>query len=133
MRPFTIVDDSVSCCRNGDVRACGSNIGACVKGQQTCVNGFWGECTGGSQPVEEICFNGKDDNCDGQMDEGCSIEETCYNGVRDANEDGIDCGDACNNTCGIPLGWMLIGAGIIIVIVVMLFLVLTGQIKFSSA
>ncbi len=35
-----------------------------------CVNGKWGSCLGGKVPTE-IC-NGKDDNCDGNIDEGLS-------------------------------------------------------------
>ena len=33
------------------------------------------ECTGATWPVEEICFNGLDDDCDGDTDEGCTSED----------------------------------------------------------
>jgi hypothetical protein len=53
-------------------RSCGSSVGACKPGIQTCTAGAWGTCTGGVGPVSEICGNGIDDNCDGRVDEGCT-------------------------------------------------------------
>jgi hypothetical protein len=35
------------------------------------VNGQWGACTGEVLPTAEICGNDKDENCDGNKDEGC--------------------------------------------------------------
>jgi hypothetical protein len=34
----------------------------------------WGLCGGGVEPVDEICNNGIDDDCDGDTDEGCVID-----------------------------------------------------------
>jgi MYXO-CTERM domain-containing protein len=50
----------------GLTRPCGSNLGVCTAGTETCVLGVWQGCTatGGST---ETC-NGKDDNCDGVID-----------------------------------------------------------------
>ncbi len=50
-------------------RPCGTNVGSCTKGTQTCVNGTWGACVGGIGPKTEVC-NGRDDNCNGVVDEG---------------------------------------------------------------
>ena len=61
-------------CTEGQTRPCGSNVGACIAGMRTCVNGQWSECTGGIGPSEETC-NGMDDNCNGQTDEVCECTE----------------------------------------------------------
>lgn len=52
-------------------------VGACRAGTQTCRAGRWGPCEGQVVPTLESC-NGKDDNCDGQIDE--SISRKCYTG-----------------------------------------------------
>lgn len=48
---------------------CGSDIGACVKGTQTCSAGGWGECGGDYVGPENETCNGIDDNCNGIIDE----------------------------------------------------------------
>jgi len=50
--------------------------GACKKGTQSCVDGFWQGCKGDVGPSAETC-NGKDDDCDGETDEG--VKSTCGN------------------------------------------------------
>src|SRR5437588_361505 len=62
--------DEGCACTDGALRLCGSNVGACRTGTQTCGRGAWGACTGGVTPGPETC-NGVDDNCDGLTDEGC--------------------------------------------------------------
>ena len=47
--------------------SCGINVGECKPGTTACVNGAI-VCQGGVQPQTETC-NGKDDNCNGQIDE----------------------------------------------------------------
>ena len=56
-------------CADGEKKACGSNIGECRSGERTCIGGQWGPCVGGNPPANEICDNGKDDDCDGVADE----------------------------------------------------------------
>ena len=65
-------------CHPGEVRGCYSgpkgteNRGICKPGRQVCqITAEWGVCQGQTLPSKEICKNGKDDNCDGKVDEGC--------------------------------------------------------------
>jgi len=62
-------------------------LGVCEAGSQQCVDGKWGECTGGTAPQPmEMCQGGGgtalDENCDGTADEGCNCtaDMSCYNG-----------------------------------------------------
>jgi hypothetical protein len=46
--------------------------GICRAGVELCVNGQWtGMCENEVKPEQEICGDGKDNNCDGAVDEGC--------------------------------------------------------------
>ncbi len=60
-------------CADGEKKPCGSNIGICKTGERTCVAGAWGDCVGGKGPEKEICNNGLDDDCNGQVDD-CYFE-----------------------------------------------------------
>ena len=99
--PATINDGTVTIriCLNGENKACGSSIGECSPGTQTCSDYHWGACEGETGPVAEVCDN-KDNDCDGNTDnihdttdpltQDCSVrhegicaqgEETCSAGV----------------------------------------------------
>jgi hypothetical protein len=139
-------------CNLGDTQSCGSNVGLCEEGSQTCnTNGNWEDCTGGINPTTETC-DGEDNNCDGTVDEGCTCtdgqnmvcgsnvglceegSQTCSGGVwgscigmigpiaeicedgEDQDCDGID--ESCNNqvclegqirNCGIGIGECVMG------------------------
>ena len=58
-------------------RSCGTDVGECVAGNETCSTGAWGACMGSVGPSTEICDN-KDNDCDGSVDDGivCS-NNTC--------------------------------------------------------
>jgi hypothetical protein len=62
-------------CESGESQACGSNVGVCRAGQQTCVRGEWGPCEGGRGPdAEETCDDLLDNDCNGAVDDGCGCE-----------------------------------------------------------
>ncbi|HAA59024.1 MAG TPA: hypothetical protein DCE42_29990 [Myxococcales bacterium] len=73
-------------CTDGDTQPCGDNTGTCTKGTQTCQNGQWGSCSGGVQPTAERC-NGKDDDCDGQIDN--QLDTNCYSGPSGTQGKGL--------------------------------------------
>jgi len=63
-----IIDEGVSCL-SGATRPCGTDVGECVAGTQTCLNGQWGAtCAGSVGPATEICTDNKDNNCNGFID-----------------------------------------------------------------
>jgi hypothetical protein len=107
-------------CKTGDRRVCGSNVGACRTGYQICRNGVWGPCEGNRAPVEEVCHDGLDNDCDGTTDEpDCVVSIKCVNGIKDEEEQGIDCGAFCNVPCpdytiwyiSAVMGSILLGVG----------------------
>ena len=60
-------------CTPGESSECGTNIGACRKGNRICTaNGTWSDCQGAVNPQPEICGNSLDDNCDGLVNNGCT-------------------------------------------------------------
>ena len=58
-------------CKEGQKRACGSDIGICEHGMSECINGKWGPCKGAKKPDPrgEVCGDGLDNDCDGEIDE----------------------------------------------------------------
>jgi hypothetical protein len=66
----TVVSGQI--CQDGEEQPCGySNEGECKLGKQLCQGGIWSQCFGDKGPVEEICFDNKDNDCDGTVDEEC--------------------------------------------------------------
>jgi hypothetical protein len=64
-------------CKSGETRACGSDVGNCKQGTQTCADQKWGECVGEVKPAAaDTCDEGDDANCDDKPNDGC----TCLNG-----------------------------------------------------
>jgi large repetitive protein len=85
-------DEGGCACLNGDARPCGSSVGTCTKGTQSCDAGAWGACVGATVPVAELC-DGKDNNCDGSIDDG----------FIDSELDGLpDCLDLDDDNDGDP-------------------------------
>ena len=55
-----------------------SGKGICKSGTQTCNNGNWGACVGEVKPEQAEFCNGKDDDCNGSVDE--NLVQDCYKG-----------------------------------------------------
>ncbi|TNE50739.1 MAG: hypothetical protein EP343_07065 [Deltaproteobacteria bacterium] len=51
--------------------------GLCKPGKQSCIGGQWGNCVGETKPEQELC-DGKDNNCDGKVDE--NLTRQCFSG-----------------------------------------------------
>jgi hypothetical protein len=56
-------------CVSGEYRPCGIDTGECKRGVRECEDGDWGDCKNAVMPVEEICANDKDDDCNGIVDD----------------------------------------------------------------
>ncbi|MBD3252798.1 hypothetical protein GF386_03645 [Candidatus Pacearchaeota archaeon] len=93
------VDEGCNCINN-ETKDCGSNIGECKKGTQTCINGQWSECENVIPPIHEIC-DAKDNDCDGLIDENLTRPTTCGVGVCSGNTGFETCtyGVWGDNTC----------------------------------
>ena len=81
------IDDAATCyCTNGTTMSCSNQLGVCAGSNETCVNNSWGfgGCSvneynhSGSYQINETICDGKDNDCDGIMDEGCLILVEIY-------------------------------------------------------
>lgn len=77
-------------CQPGQQQPCFAGVsslagkGVCSLGTQECqFGGTWGACQGSGVPSSEVC-DGKDNDCNGQVDEGCLCQDgqqqTCSTG-----------------------------------------------------
>src|SRR5690606_19366766 len=126
-------DDCDGLVDEGLVRTCGTDLGDCSAGTETCVAGVWGACTG-TGPTPDV-GDGRDNNGDGVIDgitrpcgsdvgqcrpgvETCSMgpawDGTCVGAIGPSPEicDGLD--NDCNGTPddGNPGGGGACGTGI---------------------
>ncbi len=70
----------------GITRPCGTDVGECTAGTQTCQSqsspgsgtAMWSACSGSTGPTTETC-DGQDDDCDGVADDG--VTQTCGSAV----------------------------------------------------
>jgi hypothetical protein len=91
-----LVDDAAGgcSCNEGATQLCGSDVGECRRGLQTCTDGHFGACEGQTGPAAETC-NGRDDDCDGTVDNRAG--------------DACECADGAERACGSPLGECSVG------------------------
>ena len=66
-------------CYTGDPSLKG--IGNCQEGVQVCDNKVWQACKGDLRPTKETC-NGKDDDCNGEIDNLTGIGDACDTGEK---------------------------------------------------
>jgi len=93
------VDDGCSC-QIGTNRSCGSDIGECIAGIQSCVGGVWSDiCINEITPQNEICDD-VDNNCDGTIDENvCPVSIRRINGGYNSPSKAVsDISDAASDT-----------------------------------
>lgn len=88
------VTDEGCNCVNNQSRSCGSDVGECVSGTQTCFSGDWGACEGEITPSTEVC-DSLDNNCNNLTDEAlsvaCNTAADCgTNGYTGSNYCGAD-------------------------------------------
>lgn len=81
-----LIDNGITCdCIVGDTRVCGRETGQCKPGYRICIGGIWSEsCINSTGPTDEICSNGYDEDCDGEVDEtDCffTTNENCTDGA----------------------------------------------------
>ncbi|MCB9585299.1 MAG: VCBS repeat-containing protein [Polyangiaceae bacterium] len=83
-------------------RECGSDVGECRKGVQTCGGGDWGSCEGGVKPQFEACDE-KDNDCDGEVDEDqvCELEEAWQAALFDSGTHSDLNGDGGADVCAL--------------------------------
>ncbi len=79
----------------GVVVACGQSQGECKLGISICLGGSMSDCIGGLGPVDEVCGDGLDNDCDGVIDGG-ECRPDCGNGTCDSNEDACTCPEDCH-------------------------------------
>ena len=67
-------------CDNGAVEVCGSDEGTCRSGVRECILGVWTDCSDWLPPIPEGC-DGKDNDCDGEVDEEGVCGASCNEGA----------------------------------------------------
>ncbi len=93
------IDEGCSC-TEGTERECGTDVGECEYGNQTCINSEWGQCEDAVNSTTEIC-DGLDNDCDGYVDNGVYL--TFYG---DIDKDGYGNPEIFVATCELPTDYV---------------------------
>ncbi|MFB6375622.1 MAG: MopE-related protein, partial [Bradymonadaceae bacterium] len=83
-------------CTNGETRSCGTSMGICEQGSETCQNGTWGPCKNKVTSQKETC-DGKDNNCDGTVDE--NLTESCGSNKGECQKGMRTCSNGTWGSC----------------------------------
>ena len=102
-----IDEGAVNCCIDETTMKCGTDLGACEFGIKNCKNGQWGTCIGGiEREPEDECCDYIDNDCDGTVDNGCPND---------------DCDTVDPTTQESMIYWVMIGAGVIMLLGVLFY------------
>ncbi|MCB9585250.1 MAG: VCBS repeat-containing protein [Polyangiaceae bacterium] len=84
------------------VRTCGSDVGECKQGHETCNAGKWGACEGAIGPQTEACDE-LDNDCDGETDDEqvCELEEAWQAALFDSGNHSDINGDGGADLCAL--------------------------------
>jgi hypothetical protein len=83
---LTVGTPEAEACTDGSTRACATS---CTDGLDVCLDGEWMGCDAPT-PRLERCDDGVDDDCDGEIDEGCEPPPEVCNGVDDDLDGQVD-------------------------------------------
>jgi hypothetical protein len=72
----TTTTTTTEACVEGATMVCGSDVGVCEYGKETCHDGAFGPCVGGVGPKPEAC-TGIDENCNGTVNDCDPGSGTC--------------------------------------------------------
>ena len=73
-------------CRGNESRPCYPGpavevgVGACREGTQNCADGTFGACQGAVTSAAEVCGDSMDNDCNGEVDNGCPCTYTLTTG-----------------------------------------------------